>query len=146
MTTLLEQIRIAQRNAAGLVVISSLESKGLIEPEQLRLQATDVEFLSMRLQRVAKLVGVPIDGTHTQIVQVAGTILGQIAFALEKMGQAIAQELASQTASTSPVVSQKTSETVDKDCGNCKKFSTNSLTGGPVCISCKDYSNWEPKP
>ena len=59
---------------------------------------------------------------------------------------AIAQELASQTASTNPVVSQKAAGTVDKDCGNCKKFSTNSLTGGPVCISCKDYSNWEPKP
>ncbi len=56
------------------------------------------------------------------------------------------QELASQTASTNPVVSQKAAGTVDKDCGNCKKFSTNSLTGGPVCISCKDYSNWEPKP
>ena len=52
----------------------------------------------------------------------------------------------SQTASTNPVVSQKAAGTVDKDCGNCKKFSTNSLTGGPVCISCKDYSNWEPKP
>jgi len=59
---------------------------------------------------------------------------------------AIAQELASQSANTNPVVSQKTSGAVDKDCGNCKKFSTNSLTGGPVCISCKDYSNWEPKP
>jgi len=59
---------------------------------------------------------------------------------------AIAQELASQTASANPVVSQKAAGTVDKDCGNCKKFSTNSLTGGPVCISCKDYSNWEPKP
>ena len=66
--------------------------------------------------------------------------------ALEQLEQAIAQELASQTASTKPIVSQKTAETVDKDCGNCKKFSTNSLTGGPVCISCKDYSNWEPKP
>lgn len=51
-----------------------------------------------------------------------------------------------QTASTNHVVSQKAAGTVDKDCGNCKKFSTNSLTGGPVCISCKDYSNWEPKP
>ena len=59
---------------------------------------------------------------------------------------AIAQELASQSANTNPVVSQKAAGTVDKDCGNCKKFSTNSLTGGPVCISCKDYSNWEPKP
>ena len=59
---------------------------------------------------------------------------------------AIAQELASQTASSNHVVSQKAAGTVDKDCGNCKKFSTNSLTGGPVCISCKDYSNWEPKP
>ena len=66
--------------------------------------------------------------------------------ALEQLEQAIAQELASQTASTNPVVSQKAAGTVDKDCGNCKKFSTNSLTGGPVCISCKDYSNWEPKP
>jgi len=63
-----------------------------------------------------------------------------------ELEQAIAQELAFQTASTKPVVSQKIAETVDKDCGNCKKFSTNSLTGGPVCISCKDYSNWEPKP
>ena len=59
---------------------------------------------------------------------------------------AVKKTLAPQTASTNPVVSQKTAETVDKDCGNCKKFSTNSLTGGPVCISCKDYSNWEPKP
>ena len=66
--------------------------------------------------------------------------------ALEQLEQAIAQELASQSASTKPVVSQETAGTVDKDCGNCKKFSTNSLTGGPVCISCKDYSNWEPKP
>jgi hypothetical protein len=65
---------------------------------------------------------------------------------IEALEQAIAQELASQTASTNPVVPKKTAETVDKDCGNCKKFSTNSLTGGPVCISCKDYSNWEPKP
>lgn len=63
-----------------------------------------------------------------------------------ELEQAIAQELASQTASANPVVSQKAAGTVDKDCGNCKKFSTNSLTGGPVCISCKDYSNWEPKP
>ena len=64
----------------------------------------------------------------------------------ETLEQAIAQELVSQSANTNLVVSQKTAETVAKDCGNCKKFSTNSLTGGPVCISCKDYSNWEPKP
>jgi len=66
--------------------------------------------------------------------------------AIKAIEQALAQELASQTASANPVVSQKAAGTVDKDCGNCKKFSTNSLTGGPVCISCKDYSNWEPKP
>lgn len=144
MTTLQEQIRIAQRNAAGLVVISSLESKGLIEPEQLRLQATDVEFLSMRLQRVAKLVGVPIDGTHTQIVQVAGTILGQIAFALEKMGQAIAQELASQSASTNHVVSQKAAGTVDKDCDTCNN--RYKRMHQEPCFSCHGYTNWEPKP
>ena len=63
-----------------------------------------------------------------------------------ELEQAIAQEQASQTADTNLLVSQNTAGTVDKDCGNCKKFSTNSLTGGPVCISCKDYSNWEPKP
>ena len=132
MTTLQEQIRIAQRNAAGLVVISSLESKGLIEPEQLRLQATDVEFLSMRLQRVAKLVGVPIDGTHTQIVQVAGTILGQIAFALEKMGQAIAQEQ---------------SKTI-RNCITCKY--SHEPANSAVCTDCKhaytSADHWEPKP
>ena len=67
-------------------------------------------------------------------------------FGSPDMQAMIIANLASQTASTNPVVSQKAAGTVDKDCGNCKKFSTNSLTGGPVCISCKDYSNWEPKP
>lgn len=48
-------------------------------------QGFDAEFISKRLARVAKIVGVSMpDMTHEQIVQVAGTILGQIAGKLER--------------------------------------------------------------
>ena len=47
--------------------------------------ASDAEFLSKRLARVAKLVGahIPEHFTHKQISEVAGTILGEIARRLE---------------------------------------------------------------
>jgi hypothetical protein len=45
---------------------------------------TDAEFLSKRLSRVARLAGVAMpSGTYEQIAEVAGTILGDIARALE---------------------------------------------------------------
>lgn len=49
------------------------------------LLLSDAEFLSKRLGRVAKLAGVsmPDDMTHAQIAHVAGTILGDIARAME---------------------------------------------------------------
>ena len=45
----------------------------------------DAEFLAKRLGRVAKLAGVsmPENFTHEQVVEAAGTILGQIAAAME---------------------------------------------------------------
>jgi hypothetical protein len=47
---------------------------------------SDAEFLSKRLARVAKLAGVSMpEMTHEQIAGVAGTILGQIAGALERV-------------------------------------------------------------
>ena len=50
---------------------------------------------------------------------------------------AIAQELASQSASTNEPL---------RSCGSCKNFSTQSLTGGAKCVACKAFNNWEPKP
>jgi hypothetical protein len=45
----------------------------------------DAEFLSKRLARVAKLAGVTMpSGTHKQIAEVAGTVLGDIARRLER--------------------------------------------------------------
>mgnify|MGYP003443591194 CR=1 FL=1 len=55
----------------------------------------------------------------------------------ETLEQAIAQELASQSASTNEPL---------RSCGSCKNFSTQSLTGGAKCVACKAFNNWEPKP
>ena len=55
-----------------------------------------------------------------------------------------AQELASQTASTKPIVSQKTAETVDKDCDTC--INRQRRMHQEPCFSCHGYTNWEPKP
>ena len=49
-----------------------------------------------------------------------------------------------QTASTKPVVSQKTAETVDKDCDTCNN--RQRLMHQEPCFSCHGYTNWEPKP
>ena len=57
---------------------------------------------------------------------------------------AIAQELASQTASTNPVVSQKAAGTVDKDCDTCNN--RHKRMHQEPCFSCHGYTNWEPKP
>ena len=57
---------------------------------------------------------------------------------------AIAQELASQSANTKPVVSQKTEETVDKDCDTCNN--RHKRMHQEPCFSCHGYTNWEPKP
>ena len=64
--------------------------------------------------------------------------------ALEQLEQAIAQELASQTASTKPIVSQKTAGTVDKDCDTC--INRQRRMHQEPCFSCHGYTNWEPKP
>jgi hypothetical protein len=64
-----------QPSQYGTVLLSSQPSA----------QLTDAEFLSKRLARVAKLVGVPMpDMTHEQVAEVAGTILGTIARKLEE--------------------------------------------------------------
>jgi hypothetical protein len=54
-------------------------------------QGFDAEFLSKRLSRVAKLAGVrmPENFTHEQVVETAGTILGQIASVLESAAQGV---------------------------------------------------------
>lgn len=57
---------------------------------------------------------------------------------------AIAQELASQSANTNPVVSQKTSGAVDKDCDTCNN--RHKRMHQEPCFSCHGYTNWEPKP
>ena len=57
---------------------------------------------------------------------------------------AIAQELASQSANTKPIVSQKTAETVDKDCDTC--INRQRRMHQEPCFSCHGYTNWEPKP
>ncbi len=57
--------------------------------------------------------------------------------AREILETAIAQELASQSASTNEPL---------RSCGSCKNFSTQSLTGGAKCVACKAFNNWEPKP
>jgi len=57
--------------------------------------------------------------------------------------KAIAQELASQPANTNPVVSQKTVETVDKDCDTCNNRQRRMHQ--EPCFSCHGYTNWEPK-
>ena len=49
-----------------------------------------------------------------------------------------------QTASTKPVVSQKTAETVDKDCDTCNNRQRRMHQ--EPCFSCHGYTNWEPKP
>lgn len=61
---------------------------------------------------------------------------------------AIAQELASQSANTNPVVSQKTAGTIDKTVRNCSNCRNNI---GGICgfITCTNHfeaeSYWEPK-
>ena len=64
--------------------------------------------------------------------------------AIKAIEQALAQELAFQTASTKPVASQKTAETVDKDCDNCNNRQRRMHQ--EPCFSCHGYTNWEPKP
>jgi hypothetical protein len=63
---------------------------------------------------------------------------------IEALEQAIAQELGSQTASTSPVVSQKTAETVDKDCDTC--INRQRRMHQEPCSSCHGYTNWKQQP
>lgn len=69
--------------------------------------------------------------------------------AREILETAIAQELASQSANTNPVVSQKTAETVDKPvtitCGTClhKPLPPHA---SPCDYCTTNFSNWEPKP
>ena len=65
-------------------------------------------------------------------------------YVMAALEQAIAQELASQSANTKPVVSQKTEETVDKDCDTCNN--RHKRMHQEPCFSCHGYTNWEPKP
>lgn len=72
--------------------IAKLNKARAVDPAKLNIpldasaepKGFDAEFLSKRLARVAKLAGVSMpDGTHEQIAEVAGTILGQIARTME---------------------------------------------------------------
>ena len=60
----------------------------------------------------------------------------------------LADELASQSANTNHVVSQKPAETADKlvrRCETCNHI-LNATKPYGECFSCEDFSNWEPKP
>lgn len=78
------QVAVYENAVDAIKEANELNSKGY-DVSVIDLVLTHAEFLSARLGRVAKLAGVvmPRNMTPEQIVEVAGTILGQIAFALE---------------------------------------------------------------
>ena len=69
-------------------------------------------------------------------------------FGSPEMQSLIIANLAYQTASTKPVVSQETAGTVDKDCDTCKY--SHEPANSAVCTDCKhaytSADHWEPKP
>ncbi len=65
-------------------------------------------------------------------------------FGSPDMQALIIANLASQTADTNLLVSQKTAETVDKDCDTCNNRQRRMHQ--EPCFSCHGYTNWEPKP
>lgn len=61
----------------------------------------------------------------------------------------LADKLASLSANTNHVVSQKPAETTDKlvrSCATCKYQPQTLHSALPKCIHCKAFNNWEPKP